>query len=267
MVEGAEIICPSEFGSNGYDVYQLNSIINDVLAALNSSNDVALYKTAHSDQKRLNFITSYKTLYNNNGGIVSISYELRSQYGTICLPINYSGPQNWKIYSCASANGSVLDLTVHAFSYNQNKPFIVEYTDSETLPTSTAPKTYQFIGYGQNGATTDQVQDCLTGVLTDGGTTVPTGSYVLSKYQGKVAFYQVAEDANMNCPKYKCYFTAPAGVDQVRAFFFTNDGEPTGIESIFGGEEKTEIYDLSGRRLNSLQKGVNIVNGRKVIVR
>lgn len=267
IVEGAEIICPSEFGSNGYDVNQLNSIINDVLAALNSSDDVNLYKTAHSDQKRHQFITSYKNLYNDYGGIVSIPYELRSQYGTICLPINYSGPQNWKIYSCATTNGSALDLTDHAFSYNQNVPFIVEYTDRETLPTSNAPKTYQFIGYGQNGATTDQRAGCLTGVLTEGGTTVPTGSYVLSKHQGKVAFYQVAENANMKCPKYKCYFTAPVGVEQVKAFFFTNEGETTGIESVFGGEEVPEIYDLSGRRLNSLQKGVNIVNGRKVIVR
>ena len=158
-------------------------------------------------------------------------------------------------------------MTDHAFSYNQNVPFIVEYTDRETLPTSNAPKTYQFIGYGQNGATTDQRAGCLTGVLTEGGTTVPTGSYVLSKHQGKVAFYQVAENANMKCPKYKCYFTAPVGVEQVKAFFFTNEGETTGIESVFGGEEVPEIYDLSGRRLNSLQKGVNIVNGRKVIVR
>lgn len=267
VVEGAEIICPSEFGGNGYDVYQLNSIINDVLAALNSSDDVALYKTAHSDQKRHRFITSYKNLYNSYGGIVSISYELRSQYGTICLPINYSGPQNWKIYSCATINGSVLDLTDQAFSYNQNKPFIVEYTNSETLPTSTAPKKYQFIGYGQNGATTDQDQGCLTGVLTDGGTTVPTGSYVLSKYQGKVAFYQVAEGADMTCPQYKCYLTAPVGMESAKALFFTNDDVLTGIESILGGEETPVIYDLSGRRLNSLQKGVNIVNGHKVIVR
>lgn len=265
--EGAEIICPNEFGSNGYDVNQLNSIIQDVLAALNSSDDVNLYKTAHSDQKRHQFITSYKNLYNNYGGIVSIPYELRSQYGTICLPINYSSPQNWKIYSCATINGSVLDLTDQAFSYNQNKPFIVEYTNSETLPTSTDPKKYQFIGYGQNGATGDQKVGCLTGVLTEGGVTVPTGSYVLSKYQGKVAFYQVAEDADMKCPKYKCYLTAPVDMESAKALFFTNDDVLTGIESILGGEEKPVIYDLSGRRLNSLQKGVNIVNGHKVIVR
>ena len=43
---------------------------------------------------------------------------------------------------------------------------------------------------------------------------------------------------------------------------------PTGIEGITADELNSgKIYDLQGRRLNHLQKGINIVNGKKVIVK
>jgi hypothetical protein len=43
---------------------------------------------------------------------------------------------------------------------------------------------------------------------------------------------------------------------------------PTGIEAIDAlTAGKAEIYDLNGRKLNSLRKGINIVNGVKVLVK
>ena len=44
--------------------------------------------------------------------------------------------------------------------------------------------------------------------------------------------------------------------------------ETTGIEMIYNKvKTKTEIYNLQGQRLSSLQKGLNIVNGKKVYVK
>jgi hypothetical protein len=44
--------------------------------------------------------------------------------------------------------------------------------------------------------------------------------------------------------------------------------ETTGIEVIYNkAETKTEIYNLQGQRLSSLQRGLNIVNGKKVYVK
>ena len=47
---------------------------------------------------------------------------------------------------------------------------------------------------------------------------------------------------------------------------------PTGIDDVMtetpsSNAEKPVIYNLSGQRLNSLQKGINIVNGKKVLVK
>lgn len=48
------------------------------------------------------------------------------------------------------------------------------------------------------------------------------------------------------------------------------DDEPTGIADMEGGIEKiedAEIYNLAGQRLNKMQKGVNIIGGKKVLVK
>jgi hypothetical protein len=46
------------------------------------------------------------------------------------------------------------------------------------------------------------------------------------------------------------------------------DNETTGIEAVKAlTDGKAEIYDLNGRKLNKLRKGINIVDGVKVIVK
>jgi hypothetical protein len=44
---------------------------------------------------------------------------------------------------------------------------------------------------------------------------------------------------------------------------------PTGVEALDAKSEEAplSIYDLSGRKLNALKKGINIVNGKKVLVK
>ena len=47
-----------------------------------------------------------------------------------------------------------------------------------------------------------------------------------------------------------------------------DDDEPTAITSILGKDkENTTIFDLSGRRMTRLAKGVNIIGGKKIVVK
>lgn len=63
------------------------------------------------------------------------------------------------------------------------------------------------------------------------------------------------------------YLAVPSSVSasNMRGFSFDFEGRPTGIESIGNEVVVGEIYNLQGQRINRLQQGVNIVNGRKVI--
>jgi len=56
------------------------------------------------------------------------------------------------------------------------------------------------------------------------------------------------------------------------AIFFGNgesgEGETTGVSQVTGhGSQVTNIFDLQGRKLSKVQRGVNIVGGKKVLVR
>jgi len=102
-------------------------------------------------------------------------------------------------------------------------------------------------------------QGRLSGALTEKN--CPVGSYVLQKHD-KIGFYKV-EDAVKVTP-FHAYLSLPAADSSVKAFYF--DAAATAIEQLTSASEKT-IYDLSGRKLNKLQKGINIVNGVKVLVK
>lgn len=254
-----QVISPSEFAAPEV----VNAAI-DALTAYTSATDPTL-EQAQAVWNNASIVNTYKTNADTYGGLLSVDYTLKAKYGTIILPINYSKPTNVKLNSCNGAERSVLTLTEYTGVEPKNKPFIIEYTDEESLPTAEAPKTYQFIGY-KNGAGTENVTEgWLTGVLSDESTTVDADNYVLSKYNGKLGFYKVGESANVTCPKYKCYLSKLASA---RAFYFDDEDVETGINAVEIEEvvpADAAIYDLSGRRVQSAKSGLYIVNGKKII--
>lgn len=261
--EGAtQVISPNEFAAP--------AVVNAAIDAVKTYADASTptLEQAQALYNNYKIVDTYVSNANTYGGILSLPYTLKAQYGTIILPINYAKPTNVKLYTCAAsdANG-VLTLEEYTAGETKNKPFIVEYTDEASMPTAESTKVYQLIGY-QSGAGTENVTEgWLTGVLED-GCNVPEGSYILSKKDGRMGFFQIGTGTTYNAAKYKCYLTVTAQEAAPKALYFDANGATTAISEIFGGQNgKVEIYDLAGHRLNSLQKGVNIVNGKKIIVR
>ena len=254
-----QVISPSEFAAPEV----VNAAI-EALTAYTSATDPTL-EQAQAVWNNASIVNTYVNSANTYKGLQSIDYTLKAKYGTIILPINYSKPTNVKLYSCNAAEGSVLTLAEYTGVEPKNKPFIIEYTDEESLPTAEASKTYQFIGYKSGAGTENVTEGWLTGVLSDEYTTVSAGNYVLSKYKGKLGFYKVGESANVTCPQYKCYLSKGASA---RAFYFDDEDVETGINAVEIEEvvpADAAIYDLSGRRVQSAKSGLYIVNGKKII--
>lgn len=258
----AQVISPSEFAAPG--------VVNAAIDAVKAYADAPAptLKQAQALYNNYTIVNNYVNQAKTYGGILDVKYVLKGQYGTIILPVNYASPQNVKFYTCgaADANG-VLTLVETTTGTKKNQPYIVEYTGTD-VPTVDNPKKYQIIGYKNGAATTNQTVGWLTGVLEENDH-VPSGSYILSKYNGRFAFYKVDGENVKEAQQYRCYLTIPA--DQptaVSAFYLNGEGETTGINTLLNGNNgETEIYDLSGKRLNHLQKGINIVNGQKVLVK
>ena len=105
------------------------------------------------------------------------------------------------------------------------------------------------------------------------GTTVDTylneEAYVLSKVDGVVGFYKAEmTDGTWLNNANKAYLPASAVLNKSAAFYgFDWDGT-TGIEKVEIRNEKSEIYDLTGRRVEAITApGIYIVGGKKVLVK
>ena len=255
-----QVISPNEFAKP--------SVVNAAIDAVNAyvGAPVPTLEQAQALCNNYAIVKNYVDMAHNYGGILDVEYDLKGQYGTIILPVNYEIPKNVKFYTCSAADANGVLTLDGVNSGAKNKPYIVEYT-GEDVPTPQTPKRYQIIGYKDGAATTNQTVGLLTGVLQEGTVYVPSGSYILSKYNGRFAFYKVAGDNVKVAQQYRCYLTNPAPT-AVSAFYLNGEGETTGINALLNGNNgETEIYDLSGKRLNHLQKGINIVNGQKVLVK
>ena len=108
-------------------------------------------------------------------------------------------------------------------------------------------------------ATSDATGNDLLG--TDAEIVADGTMYVLAKPEDKeIGFYK----ATGSIPAGKAYYKSTSGV---KAFTFTDDNA-TGIKAIDNGQQTIDnglIYNVAGQRLGKMQKGINIVNGKKVL--
>ena len=87
-------------------------------------------------------------------------------------------------------------------------------------------------------------------------------NYVLTVMEGKAGFYR--KNASFKVYNNKAYLNVPSAAG-ARALYFEFDNGATGIVETENESEKAEIYDLAGRRVQKVQKGLYIVNGKKVL--
>lgn len=254
ILEGSIVQGPSEF-ANPTDI---NIAIAEA-QTIDENNVQAMYdfntgENGQMIQNYLNQVASYGALFNHQ-------FTVNHQYGTIILPCPSTKPDGITFYSCSATeeDGTTLTLT-DGGNMEANKPYIYE---------STVGNKYTIIGWDK-GNRANHANGWLTGSLAEAGANVPDGSYVLAanKTTGKQGFYKT--NGTVTCPQFKCYLTVSAEAAAPKALFFPGgEGEQTGIENVFGADENgtVTIYNLAGQRLNKLEKGINIVNGRKVLVK
>jgi len=117
-------------------------------------------------------------------------------------------------------------------------------------------------GYYNFAPTTDAVkaeENILQGAAED---LEAAGKYILAKPEGKEAGFYLAETGTLKAGK--AYFVLLKDSD-VKAFYFAEDGETAIAGVINETPANGAIYNLSGQRINKLQKGINIVDGKKIL--
>lgn len=91
------------------------------------------------------------------------------------------------------------------------------------------------------------------------------GNYVLAQPEGKPVGFYLAETGKIKAGKAYLEGNSNTG-PLVKAFYFDSNRE-TAIENVNANVNVNEgvVYDLNGRRVSKAQKGIYIINGKKVL--
>ena len=219
-------------------------------------------------------VTSFK-IYATGGAIylsqIEVVYEKPMDYtlkvgstgwSTLYLGLDATIPDGVTCYTISSIANETATLTPIA---------------TGTLPAHTGviinatPNTHYTFRYKNSYGGSEGISNLLEGSFND--TRISGGGYVLSIKNGEVGLYKALEkdDGTFLNNANKAYLPAsavPASLQSNGLRFKVDDN--TNIEyqdtTLYYNQQPTIIYDLMGRRVEHMQKGIYIVNGRKVIV-
>ena len=228
-----------------------------------------------ADNFRLTFLNNEVTLnetdteipYTDGDWCTSVTLNRNitaGNWSTFVIPFDMAIPDGWevKVLTDASLNNDVISMTFRtAGSIDAGTPYMVRTTEDWSGTTV------------ENVTLTSALNDMDgSGLVTFKGNyisgNVPTDAFFISGNK----FYQATDETN-TIKAFRGYFVSEATAG-VNALSFIIDGEETAIDGV-AAEPKADIvaiYSLDGRRIESLQRGVNIVklsNGKtkKLIVK
>ena len=216
------------------------------------------------------------------------------QIATISISENcYDGEGNARRYYGTYSNASAFvvpeGVTAHTVSVTNGILAVADYTSGAIVPANTGV----MVSSATAGEKTVNLTTATTTVNTDSNMLRPTGSgitaenmaqtgykfYYLTMNGSQIGFYRrVADDPNTTdvneegaafdmLVANKAYLAVPENqTGNVKGFSFNEivDGIKT-VET-----KKTEsnvIYNLAGQRVSKMQKGIYIVNGKKMLVK
>lgn len=181
-------------------------------------------------------------------------------YATMVIPFAAALPTGVKAYNLTGVAGESITYS-SAETIAANSPVMIEANENVSGYEFTASNVE--IAATANGVVTNGL---LNGGYATMTAAVDANNYVLQKNGDDVNFYLVTGTAATVKP-FRAYLTAPATARELTLNF----GETTGISaSLMNSDErivKSEVYNLNGQRVAAPQKGLYIVNGKKVIVK
>lgn len=167
-------------------------------------------------------------------------------------------PSDVAVYRAEVADNKVKLIKVE----NHGNPVIVEAGVGVFLRT-TATGEKEFKAGGLSDCT-EIGNNKLVGVKEDVTLKAGQNAYIIATVNGVQDFYLVNGDYPL--PMGKAYLNGE-GLSKAKEQFMDPDFEDTGIDEVSSAPmHKTQIFNINGQRLSSPKEGLNIINGKKVIV-
>ena len=138
----------------------------------------------------------------------------------------------------------------------------VQLTDVTTVPAGTAVVVKAAEGTYTVPATTDAALGTDNDLHASDGIEANGTQYILAKQNDAVGFAQALNGTTIAAGKGYLELSSP-----VKAFYGFEPDDATGIndELRIKNEESDLIYNLAGQRISKIQRGINIVNNKKIL--
>ena len=178
-------------------------------------------------------------------------------YATVCIDYPVTIPETVEAYTVTSVEGSSAKMTKVVGVLPENTGVIVKAAAGD----------YDFSISALQVSATDG--NLLKGTVVDTDVTAEANTtyYVLSNPKdAPVGFYKAALTGNkFKNNANKAYLPITSESESSSRFLSFDFGTETAIESVGSVDNNAVVYDLSGRRVQGAQKGIFIVNGKKVV--
>ena len=208
---------------------------------------------------------------NCNASNISYSRTLTSEWGSLCLPIDIDLDHNadFTAYSLNRLSDDMVELTKLSGTLAANTPVIIRRKiNAEKLNVSASGT----ITANLSSSDSPSHELKLIGTYCKKiFTSADTDCFVLKgdKLMNPAKVLELSLAKTVGIKPYRAYMTFADSVEgsSAKAYSLCIDSETTDIDIIHDiSTDNAEYYDLSGRRVGNLQKGINIVKrGGKTI--
>ena len=218
----------------------------------------------HTNDNTVFFVLEEVTGYKTNTVKLSAQFEGETCVSTFYAPYATVLPEGYTAHKATKVNTGTVHLEEMGSEIPANTGVFVTGLANEEVVLSLSTSN-----------PTSPNDNLLDGSAVD--TYVLGSAYVLANGVNGVGLYKATlnKDENGNSGEShfknnagKAYLLASKVTSNARFLVFNfGDDVETGIEELKGenGNVKTEVYDLAGRRVQGAQKGIFIVNGKKVV--
>ena len=194
--------------------------------------------------------------------ISSTSVETKGGIATYCYqyPLDLDGLSGAKAYKVSDIDveNEKVVITQITGEIKGGVPFILKSNDGsdDTFDIPLA-----------DASTTEPASNLLVGTLAPTFVAQTSGDYTNFAYsKSQECFVKLGASGN-TVPANRAYLPIDLGGSSVKAFVLSFEDADGITETIdIQGSKNETIYNLAGQKLHKLQRGINIVNGKKVIV-
>ena len=175
-----------------------------------------------------------------------------SYYATLCVPFDVTLDGATAYTLNLNAARTALTMTEVEGTVAAGTPVLLKGTSASATASISTPS-----------STAISTETALTGTYVAKAVTGST-DYFLGMANGKVGFYHW--DGSTLSANRAYLEASKLNNSGVKGFALDFEDDATGInEELRMKNEESSIYNLAGQRMNKMQKGINIINGKKIL--